>query len=126
MNWYKISLGIRSNDIHEYIEHAETVCYKYPQKWGDCHKINSTVAAWLNEKTGSSRFKAIQIKAFLEGEVDDDGKMTDSPHHVVVYDTETKEIKDYSMTLDYPMVDWEYLGDLSRDVDNNLLRLLRE
>lgn len=74
------------NNFDKLIKVAYKVAKAYPQRWGDCHEINATVAAWINDRLGQTRMYLLQTHAHLDLEVRDRGGYTDTPDHVIVSD----------------------------------------
>ncbi|MFW6008052.1 MAG: hypothetical protein ACOCP8_02195 [archaeon] len=92
----------------------DKIVKNYPQKWGDCLKINNTVKEFLN-KYSKEDFGLLQIKIILheENPVNDPqiGE-TSEPSHIVVFLKNNKDIKmwwDFSTVLGLREIfDWEY------------------
>jgi len=120
-----------STKVQHLIDKAMEITRNYPQKWGDCYKINSTAAYWLNKKLPEYnwRFQIWQVKAHLDGEIEDvvDGEkiMTDEPDHILVYDVMTDKYLDFSTVLDdVEVLEYEKIDDMNGQEDRKLMRLL--
>jgi hypothetical protein len=125
--------GYRLGLAKRLVNCAMEVTKSYPQKWGDCYKINSTAAYWLNSKMPKYnwRFEIWQVKAHLDGEIEDtidnEKVMTNEPDHVVVYDTIAHEYYDFSTVLeDFQVFRYEFLDRLNGQEDKKLMSLLNK
>jgi len=129
-------------DLDNLISIAKNVCDNYPQEWGDCYKINSTVAYWINKNLGEWRMRIYQVRAELDCEIYDDEETgyTDEPYHVIVVDGHSKsdlsengnfhpdrESKWYDFSnvfvgeREAEIVDIIYESELGGEVDDDLL-----
>jgi hypothetical protein len=70
---------------------ANRITRDYPQKWGDCYKVNSTVKYFLNKHFDGYPFARLwQITAELDREIpdsigpNDEEMLTDEVSHVVL------------------------------------------
>lgn len=125
MNWYK-----KANSLWTILKKAYNVTENYPQNWGDCYQVNSTVALWLNKKINSNQFQIWQAEITLAetiNDVEEDGiaNLTDKPYHVVVFDSLSNDIYDFSNVLgNSSILEYTLLNKLSGQVDKKLLKLL--
>ena len=138
-------------DINNLINKVLNVCHNYPQKWGDCYKVNSTEAKWLNNKIGGYRFRIFQVEANLDREIYDDDIIayTDEPQHIIVVDSyingkeykgdrfhpdENSKYYDFSNVFvddgkhdrECEILSITYIDELNGEIDNDLLRELNE
>ena len=136
-----------SASLDSVIEKVMKICHEYTQKWGDCYKVNSTAAFWLNKNINEWRYRIYQVEAHLDCEIYDDDIVgyTDEPLHVVVVDSFTGGIEKYKDMGFYPddnskwydfsnvftgdrECEIEYLvytDELGGEIDEKLLELLK-
>lgn len=118
----------------EYVDIAMSVTRRYPQKWGDCYTVNTTVAYWLRKYGFPVR--VLQVMGEFDTEIEDpELGWTDRASHIVVWYTDTEkdeyinweDIEDFSTVLnewDATMVEFAFDDDLGGKYDRILMKLL--
>lgn len=127
---------------------AYKITNNYPQKWGDCYVVNSTVAIWINIVLGKKVLWVWQVKAHIDREIkdiyDEGERYTSEPDHIICtkgeriavdkkgywkeVGIEDKGVFDFSnVFVDDKEAEIEYItfeDELGGQIDGKLMKLL--
>lgn len=122
----------KSDTLEQLIAIAEKVCSEYPQKWGDCYKVNSTVAYWINDILKYFCARIWQVKVSLDREIYDDRDTgySDSVYHVMLSFDLSDDWPEFETLYDFSdvftgdreaeIIDGEVIDDLGGTQDKKL------
>ena len=120
------------------IEISKGVCDNYPQRWGDCYKVNSTVAYFINRHMKEVVAKIWQVVVDTEDRIYDDEEVgyTNEVYHVMLtfnynddeYYPEFDDLVDFSNVFvgkrETSYYDGKVVDDLNGQENKKLMKLL--